>query len=109
MFQILDPLLLEGVVVLEAGHLVAGVEFLQPLDEGVHVPLVAPVRLPAVLQRLGVQDLCVQNPPGFWSDRGLYSEGVIGVGAQLLLHQRLPFPIPAAGVSNADSPAKAAW
>ena len=68
--QVLDPLLPEGVVVLKPEYLVAGVEFLQCLDEGVHVPLVASVRLPVVL-----------NPPGFWSDHGLYSERVIGVGA----------------------------
>ena len=71
----------------KSGHLVAGVEFLQRPDEGVHIPLVAPARLPVVLQRLGVQDLCVQNPPDFWSDRGLHSEGIIGVDAQLLLHR----------------------
>ena len=55
--HLVDPLFPEGAVVLEAGHLVDRVKFFEGLDEGIHVPVVAPVRCRILLEGLRVQDL----------------------------------------------------
>jgi len=55
LLHLVDPLFPESVVILEPGHLINRVECLECLDEGVYVPVAAPVGRRMVLDvRLSV-------------------------------------------------------